>query len=146
MVVAAGPRIISSSMGPIPYAEAASGQSQISISVTFDRPVDPNTVSVGDVEVFYHNTSNTGSSISRAGGKFRCRPAGGTSPTTQFTIIVQRNGAPAQRLHRHLQLLDRSGQRSASPSAHRSSPSLTAVLRNDDPMDQNADGTSTRTR
>ena len=37
MVIAAGPRIISSSMGPITLAEAASGS--VSISVTFDRPI-----------------------------------------------------------------------------------------------------------
>jgi hypothetical protein len=45
MVIAAGPRIVTSSMGPIPFAEADSGR--VSISVTFDRPVDPATVKPG---------------------------------------------------------------------------------------------------
>ena len=51
MVIAAGPRIINSTMGPIPLAEAASGS--VSISVTFDRPVTATTFVTGDVQVFY---------------------------------------------------------------------------------------------
>ena len=42
MVIAAGPRIINSTMGPIPLAEAT-GDESVSISVTFDRPVTAST-------------------------------------------------------------------------------------------------------
>ena len=56
MVIAAGPRIINSTMGPITLAEAASGS--VSISVTFDRPITASTFVAGDVEVFYHDTTN----------------------------------------------------------------------------------------
>ena len=61
MVIAAGPRIISNSMGPIPLAEAASGS--VSISVTFDRPVNPATFVPGDVQVFFHDTTNGDPSV-----------------------------------------------------------------------------------
>ena len=61
MVIAAGPRIINSTMGPIPLAEAASGS--VSISVTFDRPINPATFVPGDVQVFYHDTTNGDPSI-----------------------------------------------------------------------------------
>jgi hypothetical protein len=57
MVIAAGPRVVTSSMGPIPLAEAAGGT--VSISVTFDRPVDPASVKPGDVQVFYHDAVKT---------------------------------------------------------------------------------------
>ena len=39
MIIADGPRIINSSMGPISLAEATSGS--VSFNVTFDRPIDP---------------------------------------------------------------------------------------------------------
>jgi len=55
MVIAAGPRIIDSSMGPIPLAEAASGS--VSISVTFDRSIIPSTFGIGNVTVYYHDTT-----------------------------------------------------------------------------------------
>ena len=65
MVIAAGPRIVTSDMGPIPYAEAASGA--VSFTVTFDRPIDPPslngyttipTFTPADVLVYYHDTTN----------------------------------------------------------------------------------------
>ena len=65
MVIAAGPRIVNSSMGPIPYAEAASGS--VSFNVTFDRPINPPSLSgytttptfyPADVLVYYHDTTN----------------------------------------------------------------------------------------
>ena len=68
MVIAAGPRIITSTMGPIPLAEAASGS--VSISVTFDRPVNPATFVPGDVQVFFHDTTN-GDSLRPAHGDGR---------------------------------------------------------------------------
>src|SRR5262249_39323151 len=55
MVIAAGPRIINSSMGPVPLSEAQSGQ--VSFTVTFDRPINPpadtTTFTAADVQVFY---------------------------------------------------------------------------------------------
>src|SRR5262249_25162871 len=65
MAIASGPRIISSDMGPIPYAEAAGGP--VSFTVTFDRPIDPpslsgytttQTFTPADVLVFYHDAKN----------------------------------------------------------------------------------------
>src|SRR5262249_15330553 len=61
IAIAAGPRVINSTMGPIPLAEAASGS--VSIAVTFDRPVDPSTFVAGDVQVFYHDTTNGDPSV-----------------------------------------------------------------------------------
>jgi subtilisin-like proprotein convertase family protein len=56
MVIAAGPRFISSRMGPISLAEAASGS--VSIPVTFDRPIVAGSFTNGDVQVFYRDTTN----------------------------------------------------------------------------------------
>ena len=65
MIIADGPRILNSSMGPIPLAEATSGS--VSFNVTFDRPIDPPslngyttipTFTPADVLVYYHDTTN----------------------------------------------------------------------------------------
>ena len=60
MVIAAGPRVINSTMGPIPYAEAQGGN--VTFTVTFDRPINPSgtaaTFLPADVQVFYHDTTN----------------------------------------------------------------------------------------
>ena len=65
MVIADGPRIVNSSMGPISLAEATSGS--VSFNVTFDRPIDPPslngyttipTFTPADVLVYYHDTTN----------------------------------------------------------------------------------------
>ena len=65
MIIADGPRIINSSMGPISLAEATSGS--VSFTVTFDRPIDPPSLSgyttiptftPADVLVYYHDTTN----------------------------------------------------------------------------------------
>ena len=85
MVIAAGPRIINSTMGPIPLAEAASGS--VTISVTFDRPVDPATFKPGDVQVFYHDTTNGSASVPLLVTSF--------SPT-------QRRDQPHHPVHDHL--------------------------------------------
>ena len=59
MVIAAGPRIVNSTMGPIAYPEAGG---TISFTVTFDRPINPPgttaTFTAADVQVFYHDTTN----------------------------------------------------------------------------------------
>ena len=65
MIIADGPRIVNSSMGPISLAEATSGS--VSFTVTFDRPIDPPSLNgyttlptfiPGDVLVYYHDTTN----------------------------------------------------------------------------------------
>ena len=70
MVIASGPRIVSSDMGSIPattYANAESGS--LSFTVTFDRPINPPslpgyttpttpTFTPADVLVYYHDTTN----------------------------------------------------------------------------------------
>ena len=60
MVIAAGPRIVSSTMGPIPLAEAESGR--VTFTVTFDRPINPPgtaaSFTAADVQVFYHDTTD----------------------------------------------------------------------------------------
>ena len=91
MVIAAGPRIINSTMGPIPLAEAAGGS--VSISVTFDRPIIPSYVRDGRCPVFYHNTSSTGSYVSLTVTGVTVVPSTGN---TQFTDHVQSVAAPAR--------------------------------------------------
>ena len=54
MVIAAGPRIIDSSQGPITLP---AGNTDLGIAVTFDRPVNPNTFTPADVQVYYHDTA-----------------------------------------------------------------------------------------
>ncbi len=65
MVIAAGPRIVNSTMGPIPLSEAKSGQ--VSFTVTFDRPINPPGIAASfttsDIQVFYHDTTNGDASI-----------------------------------------------------------------------------------
>ena len=74
MVIADGPRIVSSDMGPISLADAQSGS--VSFTVTFDRPIDPPslngytttpTFTPADVLVYYHDTTNGDASGSAAG-------------------------------------------------------------------------------
>src|SRR6185437_12227172 len=66
--IAAGPRIINSSQGPIPLSpsgldgyQQAQQNGQLSFTVTFDRPINPpgTTASFtrGDVQVFYQDTT-----------------------------------------------------------------------------------------
>ncbi len=63
IVIAAGPRIVDSTMGPIAYPVGSSGKvSNISFSVTFDRPINPPddpspSFTASDVQVFYHDTT-----------------------------------------------------------------------------------------
>ena len=59
MVIAAGPRIVDSTMGPIPLAEAESGN--VSFTVTFDRPINPPGIAASftpaDIQVFYRDAA-----------------------------------------------------------------------------------------
>jgi hypothetical protein len=146
MVIAAGPRIISSSMGPIPLAEAASGS--VTISVTFDRPVDPTTVKKGDVQVFYHDTTSGDPSIPLLVTSFS-PTGGGTSPTNQFTAIFNPSKMPNGSssgitnytgTYSYLIAPD-DGNGTAISAPINSYAGAGGTLRLGDPMDQNADGT-----
>ncbi len=53
MNIAAGPRIVNSTMGPTTYAQATSGS--IPITINFDRPVIASTFVSADVLVYYHS-------------------------------------------------------------------------------------------
>ena len=59
MVIAAGPRIYTSTQGAITYSAAASGQ--VSFTVSFDRPINPPglnaSFTAADVQVFYQDTT-----------------------------------------------------------------------------------------
>ena len=123
---------------------------QVSISVTFDRPIDPATVLAGDVRVFFHDTSNLDSSISLPVISF-LPTGGGTGPTTQFTIIFDAalagttidSATGSRRLYGHLQLLDRAGRRPQHARDQRADLVVCRrMFRPGDPMDQNADGTA----
>jgi subtilisin-like proprotein convertase family protein len=67
MVIAAGPRIVNSTMGPVPLStggldgyQQAQKNGQLSFTVTFDRPINPPSgvasFTPADVQVFYHDT------------------------------------------------------------------------------------------
>jgi subtilisin-like proprotein convertase family protein len=65
LVTAAGPRVISGTMGPVGLPGDSLNGSRLpdgtpvanSIIVTFDRPVDPNSFTPADVQVIYRNTN-----------------------------------------------------------------------------------------
>ena len=94
LVIASGPRIIDSTMGPIPsITDPSTGQvldgyqqaaqlSQLSFTVTYDRPINPPSGSLNgepytttpsftaaDVQVFYHDTTNGDASIPVTGDR-----------------------------------------------------------------------------
>ncbi len=106
MVIAAGPRIVNSSMGPIPLAEAASGS--VSFSVTFDRPINPPSLSgytttptftPADVLVYYHDTTNGDASIPLQVLSVTPVASSGVGPDdkfgyTQFTVTFDPNLQP----------------------------------------------------
>ena len=111
MVIAAGPRIVNSSMGPIPLAEAASGS--VSFSVTFDRPINPPSLSgytttptfyPADILVYYHDTTNGDASIPLQVLSVTPVASSGVGPDnkfgyTQFTVAfnpkMQPDGTPS---------------------------------------------------
>ena len=143
MVIAAGPRIVNSTMGPIPYAEAASGA--VSFTVTFDRPINPPGDPAprsppADVQVFYHDTTNGDPSIPLEVLSVTPVASSGVGPDnkfgfTEFTVIFSVTTSPTgpqrhRELHRHLQLPDRARRRNGNPIVapivlrrHRLSPS-----------------------
>ncbi len=144
MAIAAGPRIINSSMGPIPLAEAASGV--VSISVTFDRAINPNTFGAGNVQVFYHDTNKADGYVSLHVFNVVAVPGSGD---TQFTITFNPtpNGSnPATFNHTgtysYLIAPDAGPGTIPISSEVWSLIGTTPSLRQFDPMDENADGTS----
>jgi subtilisin-like proprotein convertase family protein len=104
MVIAAGPRIVNSTMGPIPYAEAQSGS--VTFTVTFDRPINPpnsgalsTSFNPSDVQVFYHDTSASGSSIPLDVLSVTPVASSGVGPNnkfgfTEFTVSFDPSKAP----------------------------------------------------
>ena len=107
MAIAAGPRVVSSDMGPISLAEAKSGK--ISFTVTFDRPIDPPslngytttpTLTPGDVLVFYHDTTNGDAPVPLQVESVAPITASGVGPNhkfgfTQFTVTFDSTPAGA---------------------------------------------------
>ncbi|MGA2704845.1 MAG: VCBS repeat-containing protein, partial [Isosphaeraceae bacterium] len=164
MVIAAGPRIVSSSMGPISLAEAMSGT--VSISVTFDRPVDPTTflaptaTQPGDVQVFFHNTTYGDPSVQLTVTGVSPVAGTGSGPDddygyTQFTITFNPTPAGASQPYNYTGTYsyliapdNGSGLAISSPIESYSGPLVyggplvgeVATPRPDDPDDQNADG------
>ena len=84
LVIASGPRIVNSTMGPVPtITDPSTGQvldgfqqatqlGQLSFTVTYDRPINPPSLdgytttpsfTPADVQVFYHDTTNGDPSI-----------------------------------------------------------------------------------
>ena len=97
MVIAAGPRIITSSQGPIAYP-AAGGT--VSFTVTFDRPINPPgttpTFTTNDVQVFYHDTTSGDPSIPLLVTNIAPVTSSGVGPGskfgyTQFTVTFDPN-------------------------------------------------------
>ena len=91
MVIAAGPRIITSAMGPIPLAEATSGT--IKFTVTFDRPINPPSLNgytttpsftTGDVLVYYHDTTNGDPSVPLQVQSITPVASSGVGPNNRF--------------------------------------------------------------
>ncbi|MFI5458491.1 MAG: proprotein convertase P-domain-containing protein [Isosphaerales bacterium] len=106
MVIAAGPRVVTSDMGPIPLAEPASGA--VSFTVTFDRPINPPslngytttpTFTLADVLVYYHDTTNGDASVPLQVQSVTPIIASGVGPNnrfgyTQFTVTFDPNSQP----------------------------------------------------
>ena len=151
MVIAAGPRIITSTMGPISWNEATSGT--VSISVTFDRPVDPASFVPGDVSVYYHSTSNTSGSVQLPSSAITVTPVAGTGSSadgyTEFTVTFNPLPAGASTPYNYTGtysylIAPDNATATSAPTSYISSPIwsyINGVLRKYDPVDQNANGT-----
>ncbi len=150
MVIAAGPRIIDSTMGPITLAEAA-GQN-VTITVNFDRPVSASTFVGQDAQVFYHSTSGTSNFVQLV--VTGVAPVGGTNTGpdpdafTQFLVFFDplppgANPATYNYTGTYSYLIAPDAVVNGHDIAI-SSPVESFVgrtLRTGDPDDQNADGT-----
>ena len=70
-VIAAGPRVVGSTMGPVGQAgDTINGQRAPDGSpeagtfvISFDRPIDPTTFTLADVQIFYRGTDPNGSAV-----------------------------------------------------------------------------------
>ncbi len=124
MVIAAGPRIISSTMGPIPLSEAESGQ--VGFTITYDRPINPPgttaSFTAADVQVFYHDTTAGDASIPLNVLSVTPVTSSGVGPDnkfgyTQFTVTFSTSAVRRLRgqLHRHLQLCGHARRRGGQP-------------------------------
>ena len=134
MVIASGPRIVNSTMGPIPHPtrtgqvldgyQQAAQLSQLSFTVTFDRPINPPTqpqrrpytttpsFTAADVQVFYHDTTNGDASIPLEVTGVTPVASSGVGPNnkfgfTRFTVTFDPTqaaggGAAASEFHRHV--------------------------------------------
>jgi subtilisin-like proprotein convertase family protein len=95
IAVTAGPRIISSTMGPT-QAFAADGTPVVNgFSVTFDRPVDPSTLTIGSVLAFFHDTISGSALVPIAIGgvtPFNVGPFGATSFFISFQTQQTKTG------------------------------------------------------
>ena len=137
MVIAAGPRIINSTMGPIPLStggldgyQQAQQLGQLSFTVTFDRPINPPgaiaSFTAADVQVFYHDTTYGDPSIPLQ--VLSVVPVVSSGVGTGQQVRLHRVHGHLQRhdqarrglqrhreLHRHLQLPDHAGRRERQP-------------------------------
>ena len=112
MVIAAGPRIVSSSNGADPVRRGRRPHGPgglISFNVTFDRPINPPseplaTFTTADIQVFYHDTTNGDSSIPLLVTSVTPVASSGVGPGdkfgyTEFTVTFddthQPNGGPS---------------------------------------------------
>ena len=112
LVIAAGPRIVNSTMGPVPLLTEANGQvldgfqqasqlGQLSFTVQFDRAINPPgmtpSFTPGDVQVFYHDTTNGDPSVPLAVLSVSPIVSSGVGPDnkfgfTQFTVTFSTGG------------------------------------------------------
>ena len=89
----------------------------VSISVTFDRPVTAATFVTGDVQVFFHDTTNGDPSVPLTVTGVTPVAGSGSGPDGYHPVHDHLQPHASRRepgniqLHRHLQLSDRSGQR-----------------------------------
>jgi large repetitive protein len=152
MAIAAGPRVINSTMGPIPLAEAAS--QTVSITVDFDRPVDPSTFTIADVLVYYNGTTTVDSFVPLTVLGVTPVASSGSGPNnsfgyTQFTVTFDplppgtpqpTAASPYNYTGTYSYMIlpdDLSGTAISSPIWS----FVKGVLRKNDPDDQNANGT-----
>ncbi len=147
MVIAAGPRIVNSMMGPIAYPSGSNPT--ISFNVTFDRPVTATTFVPGDVQVFFHNTTNGSSFVPLSVTGVTPVAGSGSGPGnsfgyTQFTVTFNPTPAGAPTPYNYTGTYSYLIAPDNGSGTAISSPIwsyVNGVLRKDDPMDQNADGT-----
>ena len=105
MVIAAGPRIVSSTEGPASLVDAENGE--VSFTVTFDRAIDPPsldgyttipTFTPADVLVYYHDTTDGDSAVPLQVTSVTPVASSGVGPQSRFgytTFQVTFNPVPS---------------------------------------------------